>query len=179
MRDEHLRVFSHKSNKLRLWAAYQLLRWTCCNFIFELEANSSDLFRTSIAHVVKLQWALSYIQWNGNKHHISKRVCNKKKWRTNITWDNKRKERTILRSPESQATRPAAVRPCGLKNGKVGYHVSCVWRAGKVSHRSSEIGLNKHVWVVTDSWWNWMRVDGVIWTRKPSCEHNTALYKLD
>jgi len=41
------------------------------------------------------------------------------------TWDNKRKERTVLRSSESRAARPAAVRPCGLKNGKVD-RLSCV-----------------------------------------------------
>jgi len=42
------------------------------------------------------------------------------------TWDYTRKERTVLGSSESRATRPAAVRPRGLKNGKVGYNVLCV-----------------------------------------------------
>jgi len=39
------------------------------------------------------------------------------------TWEYKRKEQIVLRSSEFRANRPAAVRPCGLKNGKVGYNV--------------------------------------------------------
>jgi len=52
-------------------------------------------------------------------------------------------ERIAQRSSESRATTPAAVRPCVLKNGKTDYRVLCVRWAGKVSHRPSEVGLNK------------------------------------